>query len=44
MWQAIVLGHTVHAIPFVVIIVAAALRTFDDRAGAGGDGPRREPR
>ena len=29
MWQAIVLGHTVHAIPFVVIIVGAALRTFD---------------
>jgi putative spermidine/putrescine transport system permease protein len=24
-----VLGHTVHAIPFVVIIVGAALRTFD---------------
>jgi ABC-type spermidine/putrescine transport system permease subunit II len=29
MWQAIVLGHTVHAIPFVVIVVGAALRTFD---------------
>ena len=28
-WPAIVLGHTVHAIPFVVIIVTAALRTFD---------------
>jgi ABC-type spermidine/putrescine transport system permease subunit II len=28
-WQAIVLAHTVHAIPFVVIIVGAALRTFD---------------
>jgi len=28
-WQAIVLGHTVHAIPFVVIVVSAALRTFD---------------
>jgi len=28
-WQVIVLGHTVHAIPFVVIIVSAALRTFD---------------
>jgi putative spermidine/putrescine transport system permease protein len=28
-WPAIVLGHTVHAIPFVVIIVSAALRTFD---------------
>jgi putative spermidine/putrescine transport system permease protein len=28
-WQGIVLGHTVHAIPFVVIIMTAALRTFD---------------
>jgi len=28
-WQAIVLAHTVQAIPFVVIIVTAALRTFD---------------
>ncbi len=28
-WQAIVLGHTVHAIPYVVIIVVAALRTYD---------------
>ena len=28
-WWAIVLGHTVHAIPFVVIIMTAALRTFD---------------
>jgi putative spermidine/putrescine transport system permease protein len=28
-WQAIVMGHTVHAIPFVVIIMTAALRTFD---------------
>jgi putative spermidine/putrescine transport system permease protein len=28
-WEAIVLGHTVHALPFVVLIVAAALRTFD---------------
>ena len=28
-WQAIVLAHTVHAIPFVVIIVSAALRTYD---------------
>ncbi len=28
-WEAIVLGHTVHAIPFVVIVVTAALRTFD---------------
>ncbi len=28
-WEAIVLGHTVHAIPFVVIIMTAALRTFD---------------
>lgn len=29
-WKAIVLGHTVHAIPFVVILVAAALRTYDE--------------
>lgn len=28
-WQAIVLGHTVHAIPFVLIVVGAALRTYD---------------
>ena len=28
-WQGIALGHTVHAIPFVVLIVGAALRTFD---------------
>jgi ABC-type spermidine/putrescine transport system permease subunit II len=28
-WRGIVLGHTVHALPFVVIIVAASLRTFD---------------
>ncbi|MBX6366745.1 MAG: ABC transporter permease [Rhodospirillales bacterium] len=28
-WRGIVLAHTVHALPFVVIIVAAALRTFD---------------
>lgn len=28
-WRAIVLGHSVHAIPYVVIIVSAALRTFD---------------
>jgi ABC-type spermidine/putrescine transport system permease subunit II len=28
-WQGIVLGHTVHAIPFVVMVVGAALRTFD---------------
>jgi putative spermidine/putrescine transport system permease protein len=28
-WQGIVLGHTVHALPFVVLIVGAALRTFD---------------
>lgn len=28
-WEGIVLGHTVHAIPFVVIIMTAALRTFD---------------
>ena len=29
-WKAIVLGHTVHAIPFVVILVAAAFRTYDE--------------
>lgn len=29
-WHAIVLGHTVHAIPYVVIVVAAALRTYDE--------------
>jgi ABC-type spermidine/putrescine transport system permease subunit II len=29
-WQAIVLGHTVHAIPFVLIVVGAALRTYDE--------------
>jgi ABC-type spermidine/putrescine transport system permease subunit II len=29
LWQGIVLGHTVHALPFVVMIVGAALRTFD---------------
>jgi len=29
MWQGIVLAHTVHAIPFVTIIVAAGLRSFD---------------
>lgn len=29
LWQGIVLGHTVLAIPYVVIIMAAALRTFD---------------
>jgi len=28
-WYAIVLGHTVHAIPFVLIVVGAALRTYD---------------
>jgi ABC-type spermidine/putrescine transport system permease subunit II len=28
-WQGILLGHTVHALPFVVVIVGAALRTFD---------------
>ena len=28
-WRGIVLGHTVHAIPYVVIIMTAALRTFD---------------
>lgn len=29
-WQAIVLAHTVQAIPFVVIVITAALRTFDE--------------
>jgi putative spermidine/putrescine transport system permease protein len=29
-WRSIVLGHTVHAIPYVVIVVAAALRTYDE--------------
>lgn len=29
-WRAIVLGHTVHAIPYVVIVVGAALRTYDE--------------
>jgi len=28
-WPAIALAHTVHTIPFVVLIVGAALRTFD---------------
>ena len=28
-WRGIVLGHTVHAIPYVVVIMIAALRTFD---------------
>ena len=28
-WEGIVLAHTVHAIPFVVITVTAGLRTFD---------------
>src|SRR5688572_30436834 len=28
-WQSILLGHTVHALPFVVVIVGAALRTID---------------
>lgn len=28
-WAAIAIAHTVHAIPFVVLIVAASLRTFD---------------
>ena len=28
-WQAIALAHTVHTLPFVVLIVGAALRTFD---------------
>jgi putative spermidine/putrescine transport system permease protein len=29
MWQGIVLAHTVHAIPYVAIIVMAGLKTFD---------------
>ncbi|MCC6468305.1 MAG: ABC transporter permease [Alphaproteobacteria bacterium] len=29
-WRAIVLGHAVHAIPYVVIVVGAALRTYDE--------------
>jgi ABC-type spermidine/putrescine transport system permease subunit II len=29
-WRAIVLGRTVHAIPYVVIVVGAALRTLDE--------------
>ncbi|MEZ5842791.1 MAG: ABC transporter permease [Hyphomicrobiaceae bacterium] len=29
LWQGIVLAHTVHAIPFVTIVVAAGLRSFD---------------
>jgi len=29
-WHSIVLGHTVHAIPFVLILVGAALRTYDE--------------
>jgi len=28
-WPAIALAHTVHTLPFVVLIVASALRTFD---------------
>jgi len=28
-WRGIVLGHTVHALPYVVVIMTAALRTFD---------------
>lgn len=28
-WRGIVLGHTVHAIPYAVVIMTAALRTFD---------------
>ena len=42
-WKAIVLGHTVHAIPFVLILVAAALRTYDENYELGRDEPRREP-
>jgi len=29
LWQGIALAHTVHALPYVTIIVAAGLRTFD---------------
>jgi len=29
LWQAIALAHTVHTLPFVVLIVGAGLRTFD---------------
>ena len=29
LWQGIALAHTVYAIPFVTIVVAAGLRTFD---------------
>ena len=29
-WQGIVLAHSVHAIPYVVLIVAASLRSFDE--------------
>lgn len=28
-WYGVVIGHTVYAIPFVVLVVSAALRTFD---------------
>jgi ABC-type spermidine/putrescine transport system permease subunit II len=28
-WEGIALAHTIHAIPFVVLIMTAALRTFD---------------
>lgn len=28
-WRGIALGHTVHAIPYVVVVVGAALRTYD---------------
>jgi ABC-type spermidine/putrescine transport system permease subunit II len=37
-WRGIVLGHAVHAIPYVVLVVGAALRTFDaslDQAAIG---------
>ena len=39
-WQVIVLGHTVHAIPFVVIVVGAALQDLRRELRAGGDEPR----
>lgn len=28
-WYGVMLGHTIYAIPFVVLVVGAALRTFD---------------
>lgn len=29
-WYGVMLGHTIYAIPFVVLMVGAALRTFDE--------------